>query len=92
MPEQKMKITEKAFSDYTGQMCHVGFTHSISNEPLSERQQNRLAACLEAVPFTPSEPVQSDSTFAQKDKTSKSAGNASSKKATSNKVTETPEA
>ncbi|ECC9189981.1 hypothetical protein DRW71_09350 [Salmonella enterica subsp. diarizonae] len=52
MPEQKMKITEEAFSDYTGHMCRAGFTNSISNESLSERQQNYLAACLKAVPFT----------------------------------------
>ncbi|EIS38915.1 hypothetical protein YPPY72_4826, partial [Yersinia pestis PY-72] len=25
-------------------MCRAGFTNSISNEPLSERQQNHLAA------------------------------------------------
>ncbi|ELV9858477.1 Ig domain-containing protein [Salmonella enterica] len=52
MPEQKMKITEEAFSDYTGHMCRAVFTNSISNESLSERQQNYLAACLQAVPFT----------------------------------------
>ncbi|EQC1543365.1 Ig-like domain-containing protein, partial [Enterobacter hormaechei] len=40
MPEQKMKITEEAFADFTGHMCRAGFTNSISNEPLSERQQN----------------------------------------------------
>lgn len=51
MPEQKMKITEEAFADFTGHMCRAGFTNSISNEPLSERQQNHLAACFQAVPF-----------------------------------------
>lgn len=54
MPEQKMKITEEAFSDFTGHMCRAGFTNSISNEPLSERQQNHLAACFRAIPFTQS--------------------------------------
>lgn len=49
MPEQKMKITEEAFSDFTGHMCRAGFTNSISNEPLSERQQNHLAACFRAI-------------------------------------------
>lgn len=52
MPEQKMKIMEEAFSDFTGHMCRAGFTNSISNEPLSERQQGHLAACLQAVPFS----------------------------------------
>lgn len=52
MPEQKMKIMEEAFSDFTGHMCRAGFTNSISNEPLSERQQSHLAACLQAVPFS----------------------------------------
>lgn len=54
MPEQKMKITEEAFADFTGHMCRAGFTNSISNEPLSERQQNHLAACFRAIPFTQS--------------------------------------
>ncbi|EIQ96207.1 hypothetical protein YPPY02_4850, partial [Yersinia pestis PY-02] len=49
MPEQKMKITEEAFSDFTGHMCRAGFTNSISNEPLSERQQNHLAAFFRAI-------------------------------------------
>lgn len=54
MPEQKMKIMEEAFADFTGHMCRAGFTNSISNEPLSERQQNHLAACFRAIPFTQS--------------------------------------
>ncbi|EBG6035433.1 Ig domain-containing protein [Salmonella enterica] len=54
MPEQKMKITEEAFADFTGHMCRAEFTNSISNEPLSERQQNHLAACFRAIPFTQS--------------------------------------
>lgn len=66
MPEKKMKITEEAFADFTGHVCGTGFTHSISDEPLDERQQRRLAACLQAVPFapsastTPAEPTVSD--------------------------------
>ncbi|ENO7467580.1 hypothetical protein ACB435_004107 [Enterobacter hormaechei] len=66
MPEQKMKITEEAFADFTGHVCGIGFTHSISDEPLGERQQRRLAACLKSVPFvptvstTPAEPTISD--------------------------------
>ncbi|HBC5952480.1 TPA: Ig domain-containing protein [Escherichia coli] len=51
MPEQKMKITEEAFSDFTGHMCRAGFTNSISNEPLTDRQQSQLSACLQAIPF-----------------------------------------
>ncbi|WP_097515959.1 Ig-like domain-containing protein [Escherichia coli] len=51
MPEQKMKITEEAFSDFTGHMCRAGFTNSISNEPLTDRQQSQLSACLQATPF-----------------------------------------
>lgn len=54
MPEQKMKITEEAFSDFTGHMCRAGFTNSISDEPLTERQQSQLSACLQAVPFSQS--------------------------------------
>lgn len=54
MPEQKMKITEVEFADFTGHMCRAEFTNSISNEPLSERQQNHLAACFRAIPFTQS--------------------------------------
>ncbi|EJP4353984.1 Ig domain-containing protein [Escherichia coli] len=52
MPEQKMKITEEAFSDFTGHMCRAGFTNSISNEPLTDRQQSQLSACLQAIPFS----------------------------------------
>ena len=48
-----MKITEEAFSDFTGHMCRAGFTNSISDEPLTERQQSQLSACLQAVPFSP---------------------------------------
>ncbi|MDX8084757.1 Ig-like domain-containing protein [Escherichia coli] len=51
MPEQKMKITEEVFSDFTGHMCCAGFTNSISNEPLTDRQQSQLSACLQAIPF-----------------------------------------
>ncbi|ENS2436916.1 Ig domain-containing protein [Escherichia coli] len=51
MPEQKMKITEEVFSDFTGHMCRAGFTNSISNEPLTDRQQSQLSACLQAIPF-----------------------------------------
>lgn len=51
MPEQKMKITDDAFSDYTGYMFRTGFTHSVSDTPLSERLQSRLAACFKAEPF-----------------------------------------
>ena len=54
MPEQKMKITEEAFSDFTGHMCRAGFTNSISDEPLTERQQSQLSACLQAVPLSQS--------------------------------------
>ncbi|EPO1520886.1 Ig-like domain-containing protein, partial [Escherichia coli] len=54
MPEQKMKIMEETFADFTGHMCRAGFTNSVSNEPLSERQQNHLAACFRTVPFTQS--------------------------------------
>lgn len=54
MPEQKMMITEEAFSDFTGHMCRVGFTNSISDEPLTERQQSQLSACLQATSFTQS--------------------------------------
>ncbi|WP_174243622.1 Ig-like domain-containing protein, partial [Escherichia coli] len=49
-----MKITEEAFSDFTGHMCRAGFTNSISDEPLTERQQSQLSACLQAVPFSQS--------------------------------------
>ncbi|WP_115205812.1 Ig-like domain-containing protein, partial [Escherichia coli] len=54
MPEQKMKITEEAFSDFTGHMCRAGFSNSISDEPLTERQQSQLSACLQAVPLSQS--------------------------------------
>lgn len=59
MPEQKMKIMEETFADFTGHMCRAGFTNSVSNEPLSERQQNHLAACFRTVPFTQSVSVES---------------------------------
>lgn len=42
MPEQKMKITEEAFADFTGHMCRAGFTNSISNEPLTLEQLKEL--------------------------------------------------
>ena len=54
MPEQKMKITEETFSDFTGHMCRAGFTNSISDEPLTERRQSQLSACLQAVSFSQS--------------------------------------
>ena len=54
MPELKMKITEEAFSEFTGHMCRAGFTNSISDEPLTERQQSQLSACLQAVPLSQS--------------------------------------
>ncbi|MDO2421129.1 Ig-like domain-containing protein (plasmid) [Klebsiella pneumoniae] len=53
MPEQKMKITEEAFADFTGHMCRAGFTNSISDQPLSERQQNRITAATATVRWSP---------------------------------------
>ena len=40
MPEQKMKITEEAFSDFTGHMCRAGFTLFAGGSLLPIRKHN----------------------------------------------------
>ena len=92
MPEQKMKITEEAFSDFTRHMCRAGFTNSVSNEPLSERQQNHLAACFRTVPFTQSVSVESvaltpDSVSVEKGKSVKLRVDVQPSNATNKRVT-----
>ncbi len=92
MPEQKMKIMEETFADFTGHMCRAGFTNSVSNEPLSERQQNHLAACFRTVPFTQSVSVESvaltpDSVSVEKGKSVKLRVDVQPSNATNQKVT-----
>lgn len=92
MPEQKMKIMEETFADFTGHMCRAGFTNSVSNEPLSERQQNHLAACFRTVPFTQSVSVESvaltpDSVSVEKGKSVKLRVDVQPSNATKQKVT-----
>ncbi|MFY0176189.1 Ig-like domain-containing protein [Raoultella ornithinolytica] len=50
MPEQKMKITDEQFTDFTGTMFNTPFTKSVSDTPMTEYRQNRLAACFKSEP------------------------------------------
>lgn len=50
MPEQKMKITDEQFADFTGAMFNTPFTKSVSDAPMNEYRQNRLAACFKSEP------------------------------------------
>ncbi|WP_411512020.1 hypothetical protein QM042_01970 [Escherichia coli] len=54
MPAHQVEIMEETFADFTGHMCHAERADTVSNEPLSERQQNHLAACFQIFPFTQS--------------------------------------
>lgn len=63
MPDQKMKITDEQFSDYTGTMFNTPFTHSVSDVSMSERGQARLNACFKSEPEVvdpPEEPTESE--------------------------------
>ncbi|MHB0416319.1 Ig-like domain-containing protein [Klebsiella pneumoniae] len=53
MSEKKVKITEKAFTDFTGVMFRTSFTKSVSDHPVNERMQNRITAAMRAVPVEP---------------------------------------
>ncbi|HHX7607618.1 TPA: Ig-like domain-containing protein, partial [Klebsiella pneumoniae] len=53
MSEKKVKITEKAFTDFTGVMFRTSFTKSVSDHPVNERMQNRITAAMRAVPMEP---------------------------------------
>ncbi len=50
---KKVKITEKAFTDFTGVMFRTSFTKSVSDHPVNERMQNRITAAMRAVPMEP---------------------------------------
>lgn len=50
MPAQKMKITDEQFTDFTGTMFNTPFTKSVSDTPMTEYRQNRLAACFKSEP------------------------------------------
>lgn len=52
MPEQKMKITDEQFTDFTGTMFNTPFTQSISDTPMTEYRQNRLTACFKSEPHS----------------------------------------
>lgn len=51
--QKKVKITEKAFTDFTGVMFRTSFTKSVSDHPVNERMQNRITAAMRAVPMEP---------------------------------------
>ncbi len=51
--QKKVKITEKAFTDFTGVMFRTSFTKSVSDHPVNERMQNRITAAMRAVPVEP---------------------------------------
>lgn len=51
--KKKVKITEKAFTDFTGVMFRTSFTKSVSDHPVNERMQNRITAAMRAVPMEP---------------------------------------
>ena len=57
MPEQKMKITDEQFSDFTGTMFNTPFTKSISDVPMTVYRQNRLTACFQSKPYQDPPPV-----------------------------------
>ena len=51
MSNQKMKITDEQFSDFTGTMFNTPFTNSVSDAPMTEKKQNRLSACFSSEPY-----------------------------------------
>ncbi|HGL3854469.1 TPA: Ig-like domain-containing protein [Klebsiella aerogenes] len=57
MSEQKMKITDEQFSDFTGTMFNTQFTKSISDVPMTTYRQNRLTACFKSEPHQDEQPV-----------------------------------
>lgn len=57
MPEQKMKITDEQFSDFTGTMFNTPFTKSISDVPMTVYRQNRLTACFQSEPHQDPQPA-----------------------------------
>lgn len=50
MSAQKMKITDEQFANFTGTMFNTPFTKSVSDVPMTEYRQNRLAACFKSQP------------------------------------------
>lgn len=57
MSEQKMKITDEQFSDFTGTMFNTPFTKSISDVPMTVYRQNRLKACFQSEPHQDPQPA-----------------------------------
>ncbi|ELP0880801.1 TPA: Ig domain-containing protein [Klebsiella pneumoniae] len=57
MSEQKMKITDEQFSDFTGTMFNTPFTKSVSDVPMTDYRQNRLKACFKSEPHEDVAPV-----------------------------------
>lgn len=56
MSEQKMKITDGQFSDFTGTMFNTPFTKSISDVPMTVYRQNQLTACFQSTPLQDPQP------------------------------------
>ncbi|RXY17528.1 hypothetical protein DD584_33650, partial [Klebsiella pneumoniae] len=59
MSEKKVKITEKAFTDFTGVMFRTPFNKSVSDHPVNHPLQNRITAAMQAVPREPTVAVTS---------------------------------
>lgn len=51
MSEQKMKIIDEQFADFTGTMFNTPFTKSVSDAPMTAYRQNRLTACFKSEPY-----------------------------------------
>lgn len=62
MADKKVRITEKALSNYTGHMFGVPIVNSVTVDVVSERRQTRMLAALRGEVLEPSPPKEEETT------------------------------